>query len=119
MVAGHTFLLAAYLCVAAPLPDALVVPASLLLLGAFYAATDGVLSAATVSLAPPGIGATALATAQSVVAVARMVSALAFGWLWLQAGAAHALQLTATLLALAIVLAWWLVRGAGPVGTRM
>jgi MFS family permease len=119
MVAGHAFLLVAYLCVAAPAPDPVLVPLSLILLGAFYAATDGVLSAATVSIAPPGLGATAIATAQSVVAVARMVAAFAFGWLWLQAGVTHALLLTAALLASAMVVAWWLVRAPRPVGVRV
>jgi MFS family permease len=113
MVGGHAFLVGAYVCVALPVGDALV-PLTLLLLGAFYAATDGVLSAATVSVAPPGGGATAIATAQSVVAVARMVAALAFGWLWLQLGAQHALMLMAGLLVCAIGVAWWLVRGAVP-----
>ena len=118
MVAGHALLIGAYLCAAGPWsgPTATVVCVSLL--GAFYAATDGVLAAATVPLVPVGLRASAIATSQSVVALARLVAAFGFGWLWFTLGRQTAIELIVVGLAVAIPAAWLLVRvppGAGAV----
>ncbi len=88
--------------------------ACLLLLGAFYAATDGVLSAATSSLVPAGVRGSAIATTQSVVAGARLFASLGFGWLWLQVGRESAVLTVAAALAVALPLAWALVRRVRP-----
>jgi MFS family permease len=110
MVAAHVFLVGACLCVAGPVHGAGAVVGCLLLLGAFYAATDGVLAAATVALAPAGMAATAIATSQSVVAGSRFVASLGFGWLWLQVGGDQAVAVMTVGLVLALPVAWRLVR---------
>jgi len=104
-VLGHIALLAAYLCALAPIngvPQTLV---CLLLLGAFYAATDGVLAALAAGVAPEGGTASGLAAAQTVVALARFVASTVFGVLWFAWGAGVALIVFAILLGVAIPMA--------------
>ncbi len=98
LVLGHLALAAAYACAAVPLAGALTTVVSLLLLGAFYAATDGVLSAVAGRLVPEA-RATSIAAAQTVVAVARMLASIGFGVLWFLVGP------TPALLTLGVVLA--------------
>ena len=52
MVVGHVFLVGAYLCASGPAGSLVVGAGCLLLLGAFYASTDGVLAAAAASVVP-------------------------------------------------------------------
>ncbi len=111
LVAGHVLLIGAYLCAAGPATGGAATLLCLFLLGAFYACTDGVLSAATAPLVPPGLRGSAIATTQSVVAGARLVAALGFGWLWLQLGRETAVYVFGAGLALAVPAAWLLVRG--------
>ena len=111
LVLGHLFLVGAYLCVGGPINGPFVILLCLFLLGAFYASTDGVLVAATVELVPSSLRGTAIATAQSVVAVARAIAALGFGWLWFNWGRESAVLIISVALVLAIVVAWTLVRG--------
>jgi hypothetical protein len=113
MVAGHLFLAAAYGCAAGTGGSAVTLAGCLLLLGAFYASTDGVLAAAAAGLVEAGARGTAIATAQSVVALARLGAAVGFGWLWLALGRADAVLLMAGALVLATGAAGWLLRGAG------
>jgi MFS family permease len=115
-LAGHAALLAVYLLAAAPLPGAAWSIACLLLLGTFYAATDGVLAALVSRMAPAQTRGTAIASAQTVVVLARFVSSLAFGALWTFAGRAPALYLMAALLLAALPVAGWLLRAASPDG---
>ena len=58
----------------------------LAMLGTFYAATDGVLAAVASRLVPDHVRASGIASAQTVVAVARMGSAAGFGGLWFAVG---------------------------------
>lgn len=110
MVVGHVFLVGAYLCASGPVGSWAVVVCCLLLLGAFYAATDGVLAAAAASLARPQVRGSAIATAQSAVALTRLVAAVGFGWTWTLVGPGRAVLSMAGLLAVAIPLAWLLLR---------
>lgn len=105
LVLGHVALLGAYACGAAPGSGWLATAAALLLLGAFYAATDGVVAAAAGRLVPPGVRASGIATAQTVTALARLVSSLGFGALWFAVGPQSALVLVGLLLAIAIPVA--------------
>ena len=101
-VFGHLALLGAYAIAAAPVPDAAATLLCLIMLGGFYASTDGVLAALASQLTSPGTRATGIAAAQTVVAVARFLSATAFGVLWYLAGAETAMLLVAALLTVAI-----------------
>jgi MFS family permease len=112
MVAGHVLLLGAYLCASGPAGSWLVVVCCLLLLGAFYAATDGVLAAAAASVVRPEVRGSAIATAQSAVALTRLAAAVVFGWTWTLVGPGRAALLMAALLALAIPVAYLLLRSA-------
>ncbi len=113
-VAGHVALLAVYLTAGGPLTGTVATVATLLLLGTFYAATDGVLAALVSRLVPPEARGSGIAAAQTVVAVARFASSIAFGALWVVAGRGPALLVMAALLAAGIPVAAWLLRPIRP-----
>lgn len=107
---GHAGLLAAYVIAVLPMADVAATLLCLVFLGLFYAATDGVLSALTSQLAPPDSRGTAIATAQTVIAVTRFISAAGFGLLWFAAGREGAMIIVAVVLAVAIPLVAVLLR---------
>lgn len=94
-VVGHAALLVAYLCAAVPAGGAAGTVVCLLLLGLFYAATDGVLAALAAQFSPVGATATGLAAAQTVVALSRFVASTVFGVVWFAAGSTAALVIFA------------------------
>jgi len=107
---GHAGLLAAYVVAVLPMADLAATLLCLVFLGAFYAATDGVLAALTAQLATPETRGTAIASAQTVVAVTRFASAAGFGLLWYAAGREPAMIIAAVVLAVAIPLVAILLR---------
>lgn len=111
LVLGHLALLAAYLCAGAATGMAGLTIAALVLLGVFYAATDGVLAALAGQLADTSVRAAAIGTAQTVVAVSRMISAAAFGFLWYGLGRGPAMLLMAAALAVAVPACFVALRG--------
>lgn len=112
LVAGHVALVGAYGCALLPGGGLALVVGSLLFLGTFYAATDGVTAAIAARLVAPGVRASGIASAQTVVALSRLVSSTAFGALWFTLGPQPALMLMGGLLVVAIVAAF-------PVMTRL
>ncbi len=110
-VSGHVALLAAYACAAGVLSGTQATVACLLLLGVYYAATDGVLAAMTGHLVQPSVRASGIATTQTVVAGARFIASLGFGLLWTLAGLHTALLVVVCGLAVAIPVAGLLLRG--------
>lgn len=100
---GHVALLACYLLAAAPFGGLGITIACLMLLGLFYAATDGVLAALASRLVSPDKVATGIGAAQTVVALCRMASSAGFGVLWFAVGAAPAMVTVAVALAAALV----------------
>jgi len=118
-VLGHLALAAAYACAAAGGTLAAIL-GCLVLLGVFYAATDGVLAALAGERSPRGAQSTGISAAQTVVAVARLAASTAFGVLWVLFGAVPTMVGAAVVLALAVPVALWLVAGPGrpaPTGT--
>lgn len=109
-VFGHLCLLGAYVIAAVPIADIAATILCLVLLGGFYASTDGVLAALASQLTSPDTRATGIAAAQTVVAVTRFVSAIGFGVLWYVAGAEASLFVIAALLAVAIPAAAFMLR---------
>jgi len=105
LVGGHVALIAVYLVAARPAGGIGWTIACLLLLGVFYAATDGVLAALMSRLVAPQARGSGIAAAQTVVVLARFASSMAFGGLWLAMGPSHALLLVAALLGLAVPVA--------------
>jgi MFS family permease len=82
----------------------MLVAAVLLCLGAYYAATDGVLSAMASAVLPRadrGSGLGLLATATSL---GRLVASLVFGWVWSRGSETAALTVFATALPLVILI---------------
>ncbi|MFD9048780.1 MFS transporter [Streptomyces zaomyceticus] len=88
---GHGALLLAYGLLLAPLPDTAVLVGVLLLLGVFYAATDGVLMALAGPFLAEGRHAGGLAVVQTAQALARVGAAVAFGAVWTASGPGTAL----------------------------
>ncbi|MFG2820466.1 MFS transporter [Kitasatospora sp. NPDC048365] len=102
---GHGALLAAYLVLLAP-PGWATVGLVLVLLGVFYAATDGVLMALAGPVLPPERRAGGLAVLQTGQALARLVGAAGFGAAWTWWGARPALAVAALALAAGLAAAW-------------
>lgn len=117
-LAGHGVLLLGYGLVLSPWHGLPAVVAVLVLHGTFYAATDGVLAAATAGAVPArhqGAGQALVGTGQ---ALARFGCSLAFGAAWSLWGGRTALAVTAAALAVSAVVASYLLRGADEVPAR-
>jgi MFS family permease len=109
-LAGYVLLLGAYGFLLVDLPSALTVPLVLLLFGAYYAATDGVLPALASTTIVPAARATGLAVLATGTGVARLVASLVVGAVWTWAGLETTLALFAGMLAVALVLAALVLR---------
>ena len=91
LLAGYGMLAVAYLLLLVPgagLPGGL---AALALLGAYYAATDGVLTAMAAALLPPAASGSGLSFLATAVNVARVLASVLFGLVWARAGITAAL----------------------------
>ncbi|MET7656967.1 MFS transporter, partial [Streptomyces sp. NPDC005486] len=111
-LAGHGVLLLGYGLVLSPWHGAPAVIAVLVLHGTFYAATDGVLAAATAGAVPAqhqGAGQALVGTGQ---ALARFACSLCFGAAWSLWGGRTALAVTAGALAVGVVAASFVLRPA-------
>ncbi|MFG2103948.1 MFS transporter [Micromonospora echinaurantiaca] len=111
-VAGHLALLGGYLVAALPRGGVGLTVVVLLLLGTFYAATDGVLAALVSRLVPADSRGTGIAAAQTTVVLARFAASVLFGLVWQLYGPRPALVLFAVLLAGVVPVAVRLLRGA-------
>lgn len=110
---GHLALLACYVLAAAPFGGIGATAACLMLLGLFYAATDGVLAALASRLVRPEKVATSIGAAQTVVALCRMAASAGFGILWYAIGASAAM-LTAAVVLAAVLAATAMLMGTSP-----
>lgn len=102
LVLGHLPLAVAYLCAASGSGALWTTCAAVLLLGVFYAATDGTLAAVAGQVVPETVRASGIATAQTAVALARLVAATGFGLLWYTLGPRVALLAVCAVLLAAI-----------------
>ena len=112
-LAGHVLLVLLYLMLLLPVAGASQAVAATILLGAYYAATDGVLMALASTLLPASMQATGLAVIVTGTSVGRLLSAIAFGALWTWTGTDVALIAFAATLAVAVTVAALL-----PIGDR-
>ncbi|GAA1613249.1 MFS transporter [Actinoplanes couchii] len=112
LVAGHGALIACYLLAALPSGGIGLTLTVLMLLGVFYAATDGVLPALVSRLVPAEARGSGIAAAQTVVALSRFASSVTFGLLWSLHGPAWSLLLFAGLLVVTVPGVAWLLRRA-------
>jgi hypothetical protein len=82
-----------------------VVFVSLLLLGAYYAATDGVVVAAACAMVPAAQRGNGLALITTAISAARLVASVAFGWLWTTLGRDAAIVVFGSALSLGLAIA--------------
>jgi MFS family permease len=110
LLGGHVVLVAAYAVAATTGGHIAGVVGVLLLLGIFYAATDGVVSALASQAVPAATRATGIASVQTAVGLSRFASSVCFGVLWQLTGRSVALLAVGAALALAIPVAARLLR---------
>jgi MFS family permease len=104
---GYLFLLGAYGSLLLPSPSSATLVATVLLLGAYYAATDGVLMAIASGELPGSLRASGMGFLVTAVGLARFGAALAFGALWAAASLDTALVVFTCVLTAAIATAIW------------
>ena len=105
-VAGYALLGLAYGLLLLPvLPQALSL-GILLLLGLYYAATDGVLSALASAMLPEQWRTTGLAVMTTGTGLARLLASFGYGALWTYLGPSQALTLFLVALSITVVVAW-------------
>ncbi|WP_055536391.1 MFS transporter, partial [Streptomyces alboniger] len=102
-LAGHVALLCGYVLLLAPTDGWPLLVGVLLLLGVFYAATDGVLMALATPVVPRERRARGMAVLQTGQALARLLAAAGFGAAWTLWGIGTAL--TCAVIALTVALA--------------
>jgi len=107
---GHLLLLPAYAMLLVPSGGMGLVAVALCGLGAYYAATDGVLQAIASALLPDRLRASGLALLVTATSLAKLVSSVAFGLAWTLGGLELAATTFAAALALALAGAAWALR---------
>jgi MFS family permease len=112
LLGGYVLLLGVYGILIAPSLGILGLVLTLLLLGTFYAATDGVLMALASAWVPDGIRGSGLAALGTAVSGARLVGSVLFGALWTLLDSQMALACFAAALVAAIVAAAFALRPA-------
>lgn len=113
-VAGYALLLIVYLLLLMPGLPVAVLFGSVLLLGAYYAATDGVLMAFTSAMLPASLRASGLALLTTAIGLARLCASVLFGVLWSWIGAQRALGGFSVALLLAVLVAALALRFVPP-----
>lgn len=82
LLGGYGLLLGVYLTLLAPVGGVALLVLTLGLLGAYYAATDGVMMALGSAIVPEELRGSGLALLGTATSAARLVASLAFGALW-------------------------------------
>jgi len=108
-VGGYALLLVVYATLLAPPAGLLTLAVALIALGAYYAATDGVLQAIASAALPDRLRATGLAILVTAVSLAKLLSSLAFGAAWTLGGLEAAVAAFAVALVAALACAAWLL----------
>ncbi len=110
-IGGHVALLGSYLCASGPISGPVLSIGCLVLLGTYYGATDGILSALASRAVEPSIRTSSIATAQTFVALAAFVSSLVVGAMWSQIGLQSTIRWFCPILLLCIPIAALIIRG--------
>jgi MFS family permease len=106
---GHGLLLALYVWLIVAGGNSASVVLAVVLLGAYYATTDGVVVALASRFVPVTLRGSGIALLTTATSVSRLVASIAFGWIWTMSGretaiigfgAALAVAVTATAIAL-------------------
>jgi hypothetical protein len=109
-LAGHVLLLALYGALLQSSMSRFAPFAAVVLLGAYYAATDGVLAAAASEALPAELRGTGLALLATGTSSARLLASLSFGLVWTWWGSDAGLRVFATTLTAGLVLSMWYLR---------
>jgi MFS family permease len=109
-LAGYTLLLPVYVVLLLPADGVALLAFALLALGAYYAATDGVLQAIASTVLPERLQASGLALLVTATSLAKFASSLAFGLVWTLGGLEAAAFAFSGALVVALVLAAMLLR---------
>jgi MFS family permease len=104
-IGGYALLLGAYVTLLIPAPGTPVLVLTLVLLGTYYAATDGVLMAIAGAQLPESLRASGMSFLVTGVGLARFAAAVAFGALWTVASLETAVLVFACALGLVTALA--------------
>ena len=102
-VSGYMLLLIVYVSLLVPWRGAAPVMLDLVLLGAYYAATDGVLMALAGAVLPAAQRASGMALLTTGTSLARLAGSILFGLLWTWRGVGFAVTLSAAGLTAAIL----------------
>ena len=86
---GHLILLILYVSLLAASAHTASVFLAVVLLGAYYAATDGVVVALASGILPTGLRGSGLALLTTATSLSRLVASIAFGWVWTNSGAVN------------------------------
>jgi MFS family permease len=109
-VAGYALLLPVYAVLLIPSAGTPALVLALGALGAYYAATDGVLQAIASALLPDRLRASGLALLVTATSLAKLVSSLAFGLVWTLGGLELAAAAFMAALAVALLVATLVLR---------
>jgi MFS family permease len=106
-LAGHLALVLLYLLIAGPAAGRLTPLTAVVLLGGYYAATDGALAALVSRGVPEHMRASGLALVATGVSIGRAAASLMFGVLWTSWGRQAAVLTFAVALSMALGVAVW------------
>jgi MFS family permease len=112
-VGGHALLLIVYSSLLLPTVGYLELVVYLLLYGAFYAATDGVLMALASAELPPSVRTSGLALLTTATSLARLLASVLFGAVWTWWGVETSVMLFAAGLLAAILAAAFVLTRSG------
>jgi MFS family permease len=118
-ILGHVALLIVYMLLMAPAGGMTVPFLAVSLLGAYYAATDGVLMALASTVVPAGQRGGGLALVATATSLGRMGAAIGFGFVWTMWTRELAVGIFALALACGLVLAGRLLHAARPAGVSL
>lgn len=104
-VAGHLALLGVYALLWLSSGGVPVAVGCVLLLGSYYAMTDGVLAAAASGILPPQVRGNGLALLATGVSLSRLTASMTFGWIWSRYGTTAAVVSFAAALTAGIIAA--------------
>ena len=111
-VGGYALLLLGYSSLLLPTLGPLAVAGYIVLFGAYYAATEGVLMALASAVVPAAVRTSGLAVVTTATSLARLLASVAFGALWTWRGMEAAVLAFSAILAAAIAFAAIALRGA-------
>ena len=109
-IGSYLVLLVAYSSLLAPAAGNAAVVGYVVLLGAYYAGTDGVLMALASVRVPEDQRATGMALLMTVTSVARLMASILFGWLWTWQGVPVAVVSFGCALTAAIIVTWFVFK---------